>query len=148
MPFKLNALTGELDVVSIEDNNFSFNNIITTESVTIPEYQQMIVYGDLVNDGELIINGELVLIDGKVHNRIIDTAIDETINLDVYELIRQTESEIVTSFTATTGSMITVTNRSGADNILNITIQGIASPTIKDRESFSLIYNGTDYDFA
>lgn len=148
MPFKLNPLTGELDLVSIDDENFSYNNVAADSEVEIPENQQMIVFEDINVDGELTINGDLVIFDDKVINRIIDTDASETINIELFEVIRQTTSGITTSLNAVTGSMVTITNRSGGDNILNITIQGIASPVIKNRESFSLIYNGVDYDFT
>ena len=148
MPFKLNPLTGELDLVSIDDENFSYNNVAADSEVEIPENQQMIVFEDINVDGELTINGDLVIFDNKVINRIIDTDASETINIELFEVIRQTTSGITTSLNAVTGSMVTITNRSGGDNILNITIQGIASPVIKNRESFSLIYNGVDYDFT
>jgi len=148
VPFKLNPLTGELDLVSIDDENFSYNNVAADSEVEIPENQQMIVFEDINVDGELTINGDLVIFDDKVINRIIDTDASETINIELFEVIRQTTSGITTSLNAVTGSMVTITNRSGGDNILNITIQGIASPVIKNRESFSLIYNGVDYDFT
>ena len=148
MPFKYNPLTDKLDVVSIDDENFSYNNVAADCEVEIPENQQMIVFEDINVDGELTINGDLVIFDDKVINRIIDTDASETIDIELFEVIRQTTSGITTSLNAVTGSMITITNRSGGDNILNITIQGIASPVIKNRESFSLIYNGVDYDFT
>jgi len=148
MPFKYNPLTDKLDVVSIDDENFSYNNVAADCEVEIPENQQMIVFEDINVDGELTINGDLVIFDDKVINRIIDTDASETINIELFEVIRQTTSGITTSLNAVTGSMVTITNRSGGDNILNITIQGIASPVIKNRESFSLIYNGVDYDFT
>lgn len=42
--------------------NFSFENIIASEFVLIPLYQQMIVHGLIVITGTLVIEGTLVLI--------------------------------------------------------------------------------------
>jgi len=148
MPLKFNPFTGELDLISVEDENFSYNYVEETKTVTIPQNQQMLVYDALTIDGSLIINGELVILDDKIHNRIKTTSTNETINAELYELITQDTPGITTSLSVTTGSKITITNRSGGNNTLNLTIQGTASPIIKDLESFSLIYNGTDYDFA
>ena len=135
-------------MVSVDPANFSFSYIEENKTVTIPTNQQMIVYNSLTIDGTLAIDGELVILDDKIHNRIKTTSTNETINAELYELITQDTSGITTSLSVITGSKITITNRSGGNNTLNLTIQGIASPIIKDRESFSLIYNGTDYDFA
>lgn len=146
MSFKFNPLTGSLDLVT--EDNFSYTYIIDGATKTIPTNQQMIVYNSLTIDGTLAIDGELVILDDKIHNRIKTTSTNETINAELYELITQDTSGITTSLSVITGSKITITNRSGGNNTLNLTIQGTASPIIKDLESFSLIYNGTDYDFA
>jgi len=149
MPFKFNPLTGKLDLVDTNEINFSFIDVELGEELTIPSGQQMIVYEALNLDGDLVINGELVIFNGKVLSRIIDTISTETINIEVFEVVRQLVSGITTSFSSVTkGSQITVTNRSGGDNTLNMTIQGHSSPIIKNGESFSLIYNGVDYDFT
>jgi len=147
VPFKLNPLTGELDLVSIDDENFSYNNVAADSEVEIPENQQMIVFEDINVDGELTINGDLVIFDNKVINRIIDTDASETINVELFEVVKQTEPAIVTSFSSViTGSRITIVNSSVGTNTLNITIQGEVNPIIYSRESFSIIYNGTDWD--
>ena len=146
MSFKFNPLTGKLDLV--ENDNFSHSTIALGVTKTIPENQQMIVYNAVNVDGSLTIDGELVILDDKIHNRIKTTSITETIDAELYELITQSVSGISTSLTSIIGSMVTITNRSGADNILNMTIQGEISPTIKDYESFSLVYNGVDYDLV
>jgi hypothetical protein len=130
-------------------SNFSYNYIEASEIIVIPQYQQMIVSEEITIDGVLEIDGELVVFDLKPLSRLIATASTESIDVDLYEMIRQTSSGITTSLSnVSIGSRITITNRSGADNTLNLTIQGTASPIIKDLESFSLIYNGVDYDFA
>ena len=147
MPFKYNPLTDKLDVVSIDDENFSYNNVAADCEVEIPENQQMIVFEDINVDGELTINGDLVIFDNKVINRIIDTDASETINVELFEVVKQTEPAIVTSFSSViTGSRITIVNSSVGTNTLNITIQGEVNPIIYSRESFSIIYNGTDWD--
>ena len=144
--YRFNPLTHGFDL--IEPDNFSYSTIAVGETKTIPENQQMIVFDALTVDGELVLDGQVVILDDKIHNRIKTTSVSETIDAELYELITQDTSGITTSITPITGSVITITNRSGDDNTLNLTIQGIASPVIKDRESFSLIYNGVDYDFT
>ena len=147
MPFKINPLSGELELVSIEDENFSFNYIETNCDIEVPEYQQMIVYDALTVDGILNINGEVIVIDDKVLSRIYTTGETESVNVEVYEVIKQTTSGIVTSLSdVIEGSKITIVNSSSGTNTLNITIQGEVSPIIYSRESFSIVYNGTDWD--
>ena len=147
MVIKFNPLPKEFDVVN--PDNFSYETIATNKTVKIPANQQMLVYEEVTIDGTLVIDGELVVFDFEPLNRVLDTSTSETIDIDLFEVIRQTSSGITTSLSgADIGSEITITNRSGADNTLNLTIQGTASPIIKDLESFSLIYNGTDYDFT
>jgi len=149
MGVKFNPFTGKFDLVSVDPENFSYNYIEVSKTLIVPTNQQMLVYDSLTIDGVLTIDGEAVLIDFKAPSRIKTTEETETINIEIYEVIRQTVSGITTSLSnAITGSTITITNRSGGDNTLNITIQGTASPIIKDLESFSLIYNGTDYDIT
>jgi len=149
MGVKLNFFTGKLDLVSKEVDNFSYNYVTSTKTLNIPENQQMLVYEGITVDGILDVDGELVLLDFTIPSRSIDTSTSESINIGVYELIRQTASGITTSFdTPVLGDHITITNRSGADNTLNITVQGTASPTLRDLESMSLFYNGTDYDIT
>jgi len=41
------------------DENFSYNEIVVDK--TIPQYQQMAVFGELILEAELIINGQLVM---------------------------------------------------------------------------------------
>jgi len=55
---KFNPVTGRLDVV-YDSYDFSFENI--TETLTIPENQQMIVCDELTLDSEIIIKGTLVI---------------------------------------------------------------------------------------
>lgn len=59
MGLKLNPFTGKFDIVN--DNNFSFNNIPAQSFLRIPTNQQMLVYGDFVNDGDLVNDGSLVV---------------------------------------------------------------------------------------
>jgi len=147
VPFKINPLSGELELVSIEDENFSFNYIETNCDIEVPEYQQMVVYDSLTIDGVLIVNGEVIVRDDKVLSRIYTTGETESVNVEVYEVIKQTTSGIVTSLSdVIEGSKITIVNSSSDTNTLNITIQGEVSPIIYSRESFSIVYNGTDWD--
>lgn len=144
---KLNPITGKLDLIS--SDNFSYNVIALNKTVKIPTNQQMLVHDTCEISGVLVIEGELFVFDLTPPNRVVDTSTSESINIELYELIRQTASGITTSLSgAVIGSSITITNRSGGSNTLNITIQGTASPTLKDKESFSLTYNGIDYDFT
>jgi len=59
MRYVLNPITQKLEFV--KENNFSFNYIITGLNLCIPEYQQMVVIGEIIVDGTLTINGELVV---------------------------------------------------------------------------------------
>jgi len=80
---------------------------------------------------------------------IATTSTTETIDVETATFIRQTASGITTSLSnVVTGSRMKITNRSGGDNTLNITVQGEVSPTIYDGETFDLIYNGTDWDLG
>lgn len=147
MSYKFNPFINELDLVN--PDNFSFETIADGKNVRIPTNQQMLVYEEITIDGTLVIDGELIIFDTKPLYRIIDSATTESINIELYEMIRLTASGITTSLNGVvTGSKITVTNRSGGDSTLNITVQGNASPILRDLESFSLVYNGTDYDFT
>jgi len=149
MGLKLNPFTGKFDLVSKEVDNFSYNYIATGITVKVPTYQQMLVYENITVDGILEVDGDLVILDFNAPSRIATTEETENIDINLYEVISQTASGITTGLSnPVTGSTITITNRSGGDNTLNITVQGTASPIIKDLESFSLIYNGTDYDIT
>ena len=149
MSYKFNPFTNKLDLVSIDAANFSYNTIASGATITIPTNQQMLVYEEITIDGVLVIDGELVVFDLEPLNRLVATAVTESIDIGLYEVVRQTASGITTTMSNNVeGSEITITNRSGADNTLNLTVQGTASPTIRDLESWSLVYNGTDYDFT
>ena len=149
MSYKFNALTGKLDLVSVDPANFSFNYVEASATITVPQYQQMLVCNSITVDGILDVEGEVVILDFDHPNRLVETTISESINIELYEVIRQTVSGITTSISnAVEGSEITITNRSGANNVLNLTVQGQVSPIIKDYESFGLVYNGVDYDLV
>lgn len=65
MAFKFNPITGNLDLVetsssSSSSDNFSYEYIVTGVTITIPQYQQMLLMDDITIDGELIIEGTLV----------------------------------------------------------------------------------------
>lgn len=66
MAFKLNPITGQLDLVGSSSgssaDNFSYEIIIASATVTIPIYQQMIVHGNIQIDGVLVADGPLVVI--------------------------------------------------------------------------------------
>ncbi len=51
-----------LDIIADLVRGFSYNEIISTVSITIPVYQQMVVKDGIKLDGELIIDGDLALI--------------------------------------------------------------------------------------
>ena len=149
MGIKLNPFTGKLDLISKDPDNFSYNYIVDGKTITVPVNQQMLIYEDLNLDGILIVDGEVIILNDKVTSRIVETSTSETINMNIYEVISQTASGITTSLSdMVEGSTITITNRSDGDNTLNLTIQGCVSPTISSLESFSLFYNGTDYDLV
>lgn len=147
MSWAFNPFTGQLDKVN--PKNFSFEKIATDTTLRIPTNQQMLVYENITIDGTLTIDGKLVVFDTKPLSRVINSAITESIDIELYEVIRLTAAGITLSLTnAIIGSKITITNRSASDCTLNITIQGAASPIIASNESMSLVYNGTDYDFT
>lgn len=53
---------GDENIEIAATDNFSYNNIVSGKTVTIPENQQMIVHGGITIDGTLVENGDLVLI--------------------------------------------------------------------------------------
>lgn len=56
---KFNPFTGQFDFVN--PDNFSYNEIPSGFTVTIPQYQQMFVLDQIDIDGTLNIDGELAL---------------------------------------------------------------------------------------
>lgn len=63
--FDFNPITGRLDLVGTGGStsttqNFSYSRITTGNTVTIPEYQQMLFVGNLTIDGTLVIDGEAI----------------------------------------------------------------------------------------
>jgi hypothetical protein len=63
MAWKLNIFTGTFDQVgSSSSGHFSYNVIPLATTVTIPQYQQMVVSDYLELDGDLIIEGELAIV--------------------------------------------------------------------------------------
>lgn len=60
MSFKFNPITGLLDLVNETTQNFSYKKIVTGQTVTIPENQQMLYVGTIEIDGTLIINGDAI----------------------------------------------------------------------------------------
>lgn len=43
------------------DQHSSWEYIAATQTVTVAQYKQMVVFGDLLNDGELQVEGTLVI---------------------------------------------------------------------------------------
>jgi len=122
-------------------------------------------FGGLLGAGDVDVQAALDVLDDHLHDdryytetevnallaarseSIKTTAITESIDTDLYTVIRQTASGITTTLTSlTTNSAVTIKNRSGGNNIINHTVDGVATPTIYDGESFRLVYNGTDFD--
>lgn len=60
MEIKFNPLTGKFDLIN--SNNFSYEEIETGKTVTVPSKQQMIVHEVITVTGLLVLNGALVLI--------------------------------------------------------------------------------------
>jgi len=56
-----NVVNNNTTVVTAADN-FSYNYIISTQNLLIPENQQMIVQGKLTNDGIITNDGSLVIL--------------------------------------------------------------------------------------
>ena len=145
MGIKFNPLPKEFDLVNPE--NFSYNVVPLGKTVKIPTNQQMIVYEDITINGVLTIEGDLVIFDLEIPSRIVESSTTESINVELYEVIRQTASGITLSLSGMIeGSKITIVNASTGTNTLNFTIQGAATPSIYTRESYSIVYNGTDWD--
>lgn len=70
MAITLNPFTGKFDI--FKPDNFSYNNIPDQFFLKIPENQQMLVYGDFVNDGELVNDGSLVVFESvDVQNSLL-----------------------------------------------------------------------------
>lgn len=69
MPFKFNPFTGTLDLVntstggSSTDHHASWKEIQTSQTVTVSQYKQMIVFGEFIQDGTLYVDGDLILED-------------------------------------------------------------------------------------
>lgn len=60
--FKFNPFTGTLDIVgggTDSSYNFSFQLIIETMTLTVPEHQQMTVQQSLTVQGQLIVDGSV-----------------------------------------------------------------------------------------
>jgi gamma-glutamylcyclotransferase (GGCT)/AIG2-like uncharacterized protein YtfP len=88
---------------------------------------------------------DALLASGK--ETIVTTSTTESIDVETCTLIRQTASGITTSLSnISTGSAVTIKNRGGGDNTINLTIDGVASPLLADGDSVRLAYNGTDWD--
>lgn len=60
MGLKFNFQTGKFD--NVNDNNFSFYEILEGQFLTIPIYQQMIIKDEILVSGDLLINGQMVVI--------------------------------------------------------------------------------------
>ena len=60
MSFKFNPFSGKLDTIS--PKNFSFNYILTGQTLVVPLYQQMIVAEHLDIAGDIDLLGDLAII--------------------------------------------------------------------------------------
>lgn len=60
------------DVITLPDDNFSYKEIIASQSVTIPTRQQMTVVGIFKNFGQLNVLGEMALISGESETDLED----------------------------------------------------------------------------
>jgi hypothetical protein len=88
---------------------------------------------------------DALLASGK--ETIVTTSTTESIDVETCTIIRQTASGVTTSLiNISTGSAVTIKNRGGGDNTINLTIDGVASPLLADGDSVRLAYNGTDWD--
>lgn len=78
---------------------------------------------------------------------VVNTSTSETIILSYNSYIRQTAGGITTSLSGAQVGMITrIKNASDNPNTLGITIDGCTNPIIEKNESFTIVYNGTDWD--
>lgn len=77
----------------------------------------------------------------------VDTAVTETIDSKTCTVVRQTASGITTTLSnLELGTEVTIFNVSTGSNTIGHTINGIVSPSIKKKEAFKLMFNGTDFD--
>ena len=60
MSYAFNPFTGNFDLT--KPDNFSYNEVILGSVLYIPQYQQMITFGELLVHGDLLMDGDLVLI--------------------------------------------------------------------------------------
>jgi hypothetical protein len=74
----------------IPDSSFPSYNIITSDTVTIPAYKEMLVYGDLDVDGVLDINalGKVVVLNGDL-NVGAGSTISNIGNIELYTLMSE-----------------------------------------------------------
>ena len=104
--------------------------------------------------GQAVIDADTTLLktDGSrarvaVTETVATTSTTETIDVTTCTVLRQTANSITTSLsTMATGSRIVIKNRGGGANALNVTVDGVASPSIADGEAWDIMYNGTDWD--
>jgi hypothetical protein len=60
------------DVITLPDDNFSYKEIVASQSKTIPIRQQMVVVGMFKNFGQLNVLGEMALISGESETDLED----------------------------------------------------------------------------
>lgn len=95
---------------------------------------------------DTITHNSVTKLNGMVLN-ITNTSTTESIDVSEKNVIRQTSIGITTTLTSPVlGQILYIKNVSGGSCTLNITIDGVGSPTIDDEESFTICYNGVDWD--
>lgn len=62
MAFCLNPFTGNFDTVVI-DGFLPYDTVVNDSTVTVPQYRQMHVYGEILILGELVVTGQLIVLD-------------------------------------------------------------------------------------
>ena len=60
--FKMNPLTGELDLIYVPPFLIGTNTLPTDVSLTLQSNQQMVVLGDFNISGTLVIQGEMLVL--------------------------------------------------------------------------------------
>lgn len=60
MKLAFNPKSGNFEFMA--SNNFSFNIIPLGKTLCVPQYQQMIVHGELTIQGDLKLDGDLVIL--------------------------------------------------------------------------------------
>ena len=87
---KFNVFTGNLDLINRSSesagpgsSNFSYKVIKSTESISVPENQQMLFSGDILVNGDLLVSGEIKEVTQYDNQSFFYTTILENENVEI-----------------------------------------------------------------